>query len=87
MFKNKRDAGKIYLVFEYMEGGDLRNFYLQRHRRGMPIATVLSFTEQLLLAIQHMHRKGYIHRDIKSGNILIGEPGSLIVNGVKMKYE
>ena len=64
------------MVFEYMEGGDLRHFVRSRYRSGMPIDMVLNFTEQLLKATDYLHVSGFIHRDIKSANIVLGARGS-----------
>ena len=76
LFRDKRDSSKIYMVFEYLEAGDLRNFVRSRYRSGMPIDMVLNFTEQLLKATDYLHSSGYIHRDIKSANIVLGARGS-----------
>lgn len=38
---------------------------------------ILSFTYQLLQATSYIHKKGMVHRDIKSSNILIAKNGSL----------
>ena len=64
------------MVFELMEGGDLLKFYRERYEDGMPIEMVISFTEQLLKAVAHIHSSGYIHRDIKASNIVLGDRGS-----------
>ena len=78
LFRNKKDSSKIYMILEYLEGGDLRKFYKERYREGMPVDMVLGFTEQLLKATEFLHSKGYIHRDIKSSNLVIGQPGSYV---------
>ena len=43
VFKDRRDGSKLYLMFEYMDGGDLRNYYLKRFNRGLPFDAVLGF--------------------------------------------
>lgn len=37
----------------------------------LPTGMVLDFTEQILTALQILHKKAYIHRDLKPANILV----------------
>ena len=45
VFKSKADGNKLYMVFEYMEGGDLRQFIREKYKEGLPLDMVLSFAE------------------------------------------
>ena len=81
MFRDKKESGKFYLVLEYLEGGDLRRFLTKQYRGGMPVDLVLNLAEQLIKATEFIHSQGYLHRDIKPGNILLGAPGSLTMDG------
>jgi eukaryotic-like serine/threonine-protein kinase len=56
-------------VFPYYLDGDLDN-YLRKHRP-LPIDTAVDFMEQILSALNNLHQKSYIHRDIKPQNILV----------------
>ena len=76
---------RVYLVFEFMET-DLQNFIGQRHRCGLDIDSVLCFSEQLLQGLAHIHKRGFIHRDIKPGNILVNAPATHVVNGNHSKH-
>ena len=56
----------LYLVLEYIEGGDL--FSLRGH---LSEPVVKSLMVQLLLAVQYLHSINVWHRDLKSANVLI----------------
>ena len=51
-------------------------------------AEVKCLLRQLLLAVEHMHRQWFIHRDLKSSNLLLGANGKLSVCdfGLARKY-
>lgn len=66
--------GRVSLVLEYMEGGDLRHALktidgraeqLRWHNKGAKIAL------DVIQGIQFLHSYGVMHRDIKSGNVLL----------------
>lgn len=61
--------GAFYLVMEYVEGYDLRE-YLNARRR-LPLHEAAPLFEQLLSALDAAHRVGIVHRDIKPENILL----------------
>jgi serine/threonine protein kinase len=61
--------GAFYLVMEYVEGYDFRDFLNQHHRLTLQEAAPLF--EQLLSALDAAHRVGIVHRDIKPENILL----------------
>ena len=64
-----KPTGRLALVFELM---DMNIYEMIRGRRHyLPAKRIKSYTEQLLMAIDHMHRNGIFHRDIKPENILI----------------
>lgn len=81
VMRDEESDSRVYLVFELM-ATDLRHLIMKHAQSGRPqglgVYDVLSFTKQLLRAVQHIHSRGMAHRDIKSHNILIGEPGSFV---------
>ncbi|KXZ49455.1 hypothetical protein GPECTOR_21g681 [Gonium pectorale] len=68
--------GHLCIVTEYCDAGDL--FQLLRSRKS-PLSEpqLLDFFAQVLLAIQHVHSKNILHRDLKTQNIFLTSGGSI----------
>ena len=66
-------TGRLALVFELM---DMNIYELIRGRRHyVNEDRVKTYMYQLIKSMDHMHRNGIFHRDIKAGNILLTESG------------
>ena len=65
-----------FIVMELLEGPNLEQ-YLQEYRAGrMPVREAIELLLPAIEALHEIHAQGYIHRDIKTGNILVTrEPG------------
>ena len=68
-----RDRGLPYIVFEYIEGINLRD--LVANHGAIPVGDALSYTCQIAHALAHAWQKEVVHRDIKPSNILITPDG------------
>lgn len=64
-----------YLVLEYVEGRNFRE-YLGRNRRLSPDVAV-GFAKQIASALQYAHERHIYHRDLKPENVLITPDGQL----------
>ena len=69
------DAGWHYIVFEFIDGVNLRDLVQQAGR--LSIADAVSFTLQVAEAIDHASRRDVIHRDIKPSNVLVMKDGKV----------
>uniref|UniRef100_A0A7C5V0Y1 non-specific serine/threonine protein kinase n=1 Tax=Caldicellulosiruptor owensensis TaxID=55205 RepID=A0A7C5V0Y1_9FIRM len=65
--------GMYYIVMEYVNGKTLKEFMKETGRLSPKDATTIAI--QVLRALDHAHKKGIVHRDIKPQNILIDENG------------
>ena len=68
---------KKYLVMEYIDGISLRT-YMDK-RGALDFDEFISFSEQILAALEHAHSRGVVHRDIKPQNILVLKDGFIKV--------
>jgi len=67
------EGGLHYFVMDYVEGEDLAS-KIRREGR-IPLAQALEWARQVGEALDHAHSQGFIHRDVKPQNILIGTDG------------
>ena len=63
------DDKYIFIIMEYINGGNLFSFVKKRRKLSEKISKFLF--KQIILGIQHIHSKKIVHRDIKLENILI----------------
>ena len=62
------ESGRLHIVMDFAEGGDLANLLKEQGTRHLPEDQVLDYFVQLCLAMKHVHDRKVLHRDIKSQN-------------------
>ncbi|KAK4529974.1 hypothetical protein CCYA_CCYA03G0831 [Cyanidiococcus yangmingshanensis] len=82
-----QDVEHLYLVMEYLPGGDLMQLLIQRDT--LDEDSVRFYAAEIVTAIDQVHRLGFTHRDIKPDNILIARDGHIRLSdfGLAAAYE
>jgi serine/threonine-protein kinase len=63
------DAGRHYIVMEYVEGRSAAQLLQRRGRLGADAAAEIGI--QACAGLEYAHRQGIIHRDVKPGNLMV----------------
>ena len=64
-----QDKENLYLVMDFLSGGDLR-FHISRHKKFSEEQTRF-FICGLILSLEYIHSNNIIHRDIKPENLVL----------------
>ena len=70
-----QDYDYLYLVMEYLQGGDLMNILIKKDILTEEEARF--YVAEIVLAIESIHKLDCIHRDIKPDNVLIDKSGHI----------
>jgi serine/threonine-protein kinase len=73
----EKQDGVFFIVMEYVPGETLENLIAARGALDLPLA--LDYICQIANAMDHAHRQGVIHRDLRPANVFVTDKGLLKV--------
>lgn len=68
----------LYLVMEYLPGGDLMNLFIKKDI--LTESEARFYIAEMILSIEEIHKYDCIHRDIKPDNVLIDKNGHIKIS-------
>lgn len=71
LYDVEEDENYIYLLLEYCDGGDLINYQAKLKDRVFSLDKATEVLSEVIIGLEQLHQEGYLHRDIKSQNVLI----------------
>ncbi|XP_006139809.1 serine/threonine-protein kinase greatwall isoform X2 [Tupaia chinensis] len=75
LYYSLQSASNVYLVMEYLIGGDVKSLL---HIYGyFDEEMAVKYISEVALALDYLHRHGIIHRDLKPDNMLISNEGHI----------
>ncbi|KAH7322360.1 hypothetical protein B0J17DRAFT_247097 [Rhizoctonia solani] len=75
LFYSFQDRDHLYLILEFMGGGDLLNLLIEKDIFEEDFGKF--YIAEMILAIEQCHKQGFIHRDIKPDNFLFDPNGHI----------
>ncbi|PAA48557.1 hypothetical protein BOX15_Mlig012365g2 [Macrostomum lignano] len=75
MYYSFQDQSSLYLVMEFLPGGDIMSLLIKRDT--LTEVETQFYIGECLLALDSIHRMGFIHRDVKPDNLLLDSRGHL----------
>jgi serine/threonine protein kinase len=63
-------ATKIFMLVDYVERGEL--FYIMRQKGKFNEEEARFFAAEIFLALEYLHKKNIMYRDLKPENVLLG---------------
>jgi serine/threonine protein kinase len=70
------DKEYLYLILDYLPGGDLR-YYMKNNRYRFNESQIKFFVSNMILSLKYIHQHNIIHRDIKPENLIFDSKGYL----------
>lgn len=65
----KREGERMWLVLEHVDGWSLEELLVEVRRLGIP--TALAIARELVVALDHVHHNGLVHRDVRPRNVFV----------------
>eukprot|EP01114_Cavostelium_apophysatum_P005757 TRINITY_DN1692_c0_g1_i2.p1 TRINITY_DN1692_c0_g1~~TRINITY_DN1692_c0_g1_i2.p1 ORF type:complete len:692 (+),score=156.92 TRINITY_DN1692_c0_g1_i2:1270-3345(+) len=75
MFRTFQDKKHLYLLMEFVPGGELFNYI--RKAGSMPLNVAKLLAAEIILVLEYLHSNNILYRDLKPENILISESGHI----------
>jgi serine/threonine protein kinase/predicted nucleic acid-binding Zn-ribbon protein len=74
-----QDDNNLYLVMEYLPGGDLATLMMKADEGHITIDENFTrfYIAETVVALQELHKMNFIHRDVKPGNLLLDAKGHI----------
>jgi len=67
----------VFIVMEYINGKELKSFVDKDGHASLHIKDAADYAIQIAEGLEAAHKKGIVHRDIKSQNIMITDDGKV----------
>lgn len=71
----QQDNRSLYLLMDYVDGGEL--YKLVQKRGKLDLSLGRFYAAQMLLSFEYLHSKNFVYRDLKPENVLIHQSGYL----------
>ncbi|KAJ8553545.1 hypothetical protein K7X08_024223 [Anisodus acutangulus] len=67
----------LWVIMPYMDGGSCLHILKAAHPDGFEEIVIATVLREVLKGLEYLHHHGFIHRDVKAGNILIDARGGI----------
>ncbi|KAG0325409.1 hypothetical protein BGZ99_000656 [Dissophora globulifera] len=70
---------KLYIVTPYLSAGSCLDIMKCAYPDGFDEVSIATILKQALQGLDYLHKNGHIHRDVKAGNLLMDDDGSVLL--------